>query len=88
MYFILNGHPHRTFRTVINSERRIDFGNLLAEISRGLGSTISSLFNFDGVQIDDMNQLLELKEPRVVAVPIGEQLQINGFIYYLKINNI
>lgn len=75
---MLNGHPHRVFRVRLNSEKQVSFGALLNEVSQGLRSAIFRLYNFDGAQITGIDQLLELREPRVVAVPRSERLQLNG----------
>jgi hypothetical protein len=82
IYFVLNGHPSQIYRSLINPSRRYaDFDVLLEEVSRGLQIAIHRLYTYDGELIANMEQLLELKDNRVLAVPRRERLLLHGRSY-------
>ncbi|KAL3085390.1 hypothetical protein niasHS_010459 [Heterodera schachtii] len=78
VFFVLNGHPHRVYRALINPTRRGQLDQLLEEVSHGLQAAIFRLYSFDGDRVLSIDQLLQLKDMRAVAVPRHEQLTLNG----------
>ena len=44
MFFVLNGHPSRIYRCLLNPTKIIDFDILLEEVSRGLEVKFLSQF--------------------------------------------
>uniref|UniRef100_A0A183CRQ3 Doublecortin domain-containing protein n=1 Tax=Globodera pallida TaxID=36090 RepID=A0A183CRQ3_GLOPA len=82
LFFVLNGHPHRVYRALINPNRKGQLDQLLEEVSHGLQAAIFRIYSFDGDRILDIEQLLQLKDMRAVAVPRHEQLLLNGLSPY------
>uniref|UniRef100_A0A914HVG1 Doublecortin domain-containing protein n=1 Tax=Globodera rostochiensis TaxID=31243 RepID=A0A914HVG1_GLORO len=82
VFFVLNGHPHRVYRALINPNRKGQLDQLLEEVSHGLQAAIFRMYSFDGDRILDIEQLLQLKDMRAVAVPRHEQLLLNGLSSY------
>uniref|UniRef100_A0A914QXC8 Doublecortin domain-containing protein n=1 Tax=Panagrolaimus davidi TaxID=227884 RepID=A0A914QXC8_9BILA len=73
LFFILNGNPGRIYRVIINPYRKFDFDTILEEISHGLGIAIWKLYSFTGERIKNAEELFDIKENRVLAVPRHER---------------
>ena len=73
VFFILNGNPGRLYRIVINPYRKFDFDAILEEVSQGLGIAIWKIYSFMGERIKTIEDLMEVKENRVLAVPRHER---------------
>ncbi|MFH4976095.1 hypothetical protein AB6A40_002804 [Gnathostoma spinigerum] len=71
--FVLNGKPSKIYRGILNPSRMKTFDSLLQEVSEGLQIAIFKLYTYDGKRITSFNDLLQLKEPRVLAVPRNER---------------
>lgn len=58
VFFVLNGHPHRVYRALINPLRKgyLDHQQLLEEVSQGLQAAIFRLYSFDGDRILEIEQ--------------------------------
>ncbi|CAK5104539.1 unnamed protein product [Meloidogyne enterolobii] len=78
IYFVLNGNPHRFYRTLVSPLSRGELDHLLEEISEGLHVAIFRIYSFEGDRILNVEQLLQLKDSRAIAVPRHERLQLNG----------
>uniref|UniRef100_A0A7E4W5E3 Doublecortin domain-containing protein n=1 Tax=Panagrellus redivivus TaxID=6233 RepID=A0A7E4W5E3_PANRE len=78
LFFILNGNPGRIHRVVLNPYRTLDFEGILEEASQGLGIAIWKLFTFSGERINSVDQLMECKENRILAVPRHEKPIFSG----------
>ncbi|KAI1733283.1 doublecortin domain-containing protein [Ditylenchus destructor] len=78
MFFVLNGHPTRIYRTLINPLKPRDFDSLLEEISQGLQTAIFKLYSYDGERIWSVDQLVTIKEARALAVPRHERPILTG----------
>uniref|UniRef100_A0A914YD55 Uncharacterized protein n=1 Tax=Panagrolaimus superbus TaxID=310955 RepID=A0A914YD55_9BILA len=73
IFFILNGNPGRIYRVIINPYRKFDFDTILEEVSHGLGIAILKLYSFTGERIKNIEELFDIKENRVLAVPRHER---------------
>ena len=78
MFFVLNGHPTRIYRTLINPLKPRDFDSILEEISQGLQTAIFKLYSYDGERIWSVDQLITIKEARALAVPRHERPLLTG----------
>ncbi|KAI6203860.1 Doublecortin family protein [Aphelenchoides besseyi] len=81
IYFVLNGRPSHIYRCLLNPARPLDLETILEEVSQGLGVAIFKIYTYDGERITGMDQLLELKDNRVLAVPRHERLMLQGRAY-------
>ncbi|KAE9549449.1 hypothetical protein FO519_007343 [Halicephalobus sp. NKZ332] len=73
LFFVLNGHPGRIYRIVLSPYKKTDMETILEEVSQGLEIAIVKLYNFSGERISTVDQLMSLKESRVLAVPRHEK---------------
>ncbi|KAI6180017.1 Oxygen-regulated protein 1 [Aphelenchoides besseyi] len=81
IYFVLNGRPSHIYRCLLNPARPLDLETILEEVSQGLGVAIFKIYTYDGERITGMDELLELKDNRVLAVPRHERLMLQGRAY-------
>uniref|UniRef100_A0A915E863 Uncharacterized protein n=1 Tax=Ditylenchus dipsaci TaxID=166011 RepID=A0A915E863_9BILA len=88
MFFVLNGHPTKIYRTLINPLKRRDLNSLLEEVSEGLHTAIFKLYSYGGERIVSMEQLIAIKEPRALAVPRNEKPNFNGQASSMESNSI
>lgn len=88
IFFVLNGYPARIYRIVLNPIKRTDLNALLEEVSEGLETAILKLYNYDGEQILSIEQLIQMKEARVLAVPRHQRPILQGLVFLIYILNI
>ncbi|KAI6238357.1 hypothetical protein M3Y99_00697700 [Aphelenchoides fujianensis] len=81
VYFVLNGRPSHIYRAVLNPARPLDLESVLEEVSQGLEVAIFRIYTYEGERITGVQQLLELKDNRVLAVPRHERLMLHGRAY-------
>ncbi|KAI6171578.1 Doublecortin family protein [Aphelenchoides bicaudatus] len=81
IFFVLNGQPARVHRALLNPTRPPLFDGLLEEISRSLQIAIHRLYTYDGEPVTTMDQVLDLKDNRVLAVPRNDKLILHGRSY-------
>ncbi|EYC24432.1 hypothetical protein Y032_0014g2501 [Ancylostoma ceylanicum] len=68
VFFVLNGKG-RFYRTLLNPLRLPSMEVLLHEISDGLQVAIFRLYSMEGVRILNVNDILNLSPPKVIACP-------------------
>uniref|UniRef100_A0A914ME10 Doublecortin domain-containing protein n=1 Tax=Meloidogyne incognita TaxID=6306 RepID=A0A914ME10_MELIC len=56
IYFVLNGNPHRFYRTLVSPLSRGELDHLLEEISEGLHVAIFRIYSFEGDRILNVEQ--------------------------------
>lgn len=61
--------------------KQTNLNNLLEEVSESLQTAIFKLYNFNGEQISSIQQLIQMKEARVLAVPRNQQPILQGKNY-------
>lgn len=84
LFFVRNGKPSKIYRALLNPLRPLSFEYLLEEVSRGLQVAIFKLYSYQGERLTSIQDLLELNEARVLAVPRNEKPMFRGKIYDTK----
>uniref|UniRef100_A0A0N5B7Y5 Doublecortin domain-containing protein n=1 Tax=Strongyloides papillosus TaxID=174720 RepID=A0A0N5B7Y5_STREA len=81
LFFVRNGKPSKIYRALLNPLRPLNFELLLEEVSKGLQVAIFKVYSYQGKRLTSIEDLLELNEARVLAVPRNEKPIFRGKIY-------
>ncbi|CEF68656.1 PLAT/LH2 domain and Doublecortin domain and Lipase/lipooxygenase, PLAT/LH2 domain and Myosin-like IQ motif-containing domain and P-loop containing nucleoside triphosphate hydrolase domain-containing protein [Strongyloides ratti] len=84
LFFVRNGKPSKIYRALLNPLRPLSFEYLLEEVSRGLQVAIFKIYSYQGERLTSIQDLLELNEARVLAVPRNEKPIFRGKVYDSK----